>query len=261
MPGEGRHLQRLADRRIRVLRWTRRGAEAGRQAINLNDIRLVRPRPARPRRHRPARHSARRVRPRRLPARHLDGTAMAVLRVRMGRCNVPTDTGQRHRPPDADVIEVDASPLKAIGCGTSIRGGWKTTSTVPPRAGDPDLLVADQPHHPCLLPAPASTRRCPRPRVPGTVGLGRRQGASAEVDADIRLHLPIVWYACSLGYAQQEDEVLEATYMNRYHEAVQIAHDSVMRPWTGAAEDSQRRPLPAPAAWRRTQPRDPAPLR
>ena len=59
------------------------------------------------------------------------------------------------------------------------------------------------------------------------------QGASAEVDADIRLHLPIVWYACAVGMAQQEDEVLEATYMNRFRESATIAHDDVMRPWTG----------------------------
>jgi hypothetical protein len=58
--------------------------------------------------------------------------------------------------------------------------------------------------------------------------------AANEVDADDRLHLPIVWYCCSLGYAQQEDEVLEATYATRYHEALSIAHDSIMRPWTGS---------------------------
>lgn len=59
------------------------------------------------------------------------------------------------------------------------------------------------------------------------------QGASAEVDADLRLHVPICWYVCALGYAQQEDEVLEATYMNRYREAVTLARDAVLRPWTG----------------------------
>ena len=58
-------------------------------------------------------------------------------------------------------------------------------------------------------------------------------GASSEVDADVRLHLPICWYCCSVGYAQQEDEVLEATYMNRYREAVTLAHDAVMRPTRG----------------------------
>lgn len=59
------------------------------------------------------------------------------------------------------------------------------------------------------------------------------QGASGVVDADDRLHLPIVWYCCSAAYAQQEDEVLEQTYMNRFKESAAIARDSVMRPWTG----------------------------
>jgi hypothetical protein len=58
-------------------------------------------------------------------------------------------------------------------------------------------------------------------------------GASAVVDADERLHLPIVWYCCSTGYAQQEDEVLEATYMNRFKESSALARDSVMKSWTG----------------------------
>lgn len=58
-------------------------------------------------------------------------------------------------------------------------------------------------------------------------------GASAEVDADPRLHMAIVWYACSAGYAQQEDEVLEQTYMNRFRESAGIAHDAVMHPWSG----------------------------
>jgi hypothetical protein len=59
------------------------------------------------------------------------------------------------------------------------------------------------------------------------------QGASANVDADDRLHLPIVWYCCAVGYAQQEDEVLEKVYMDRFNQSVIIAHDDVMRPWSG----------------------------
>ena len=58
-------------------------------------------------------------------------------------------------------------------------------------------------------------------------------GASAEVDADQRLHIPVAYYACSMGYAQQEDEVLEATYMTRFRDAVTVAHAAVMRAWTG----------------------------
>lgn len=55
-------------------------------------------------------------------------------------------------------------------------------------------------------------------------------GASGECDCDRRLHIPICWYACSLGYAQQEDEVLEATYLNRFKESSAQARDIIMRP-------------------------------
>ena len=80
--------------------------------------------------------------------------------------------------------------------------------------------------------------------APGDVALfqlfGYRQGsdwialgAGSECDCDRRLHIPICWYACSLGYAQQEDEVLEATYLNRYHETADEARKAIMRPWPG----------------------------
>lgn len=55
-------------------------------------------------------------------------------------------------------------------------------------------------------------------------------GASAECDCDRRLHIPICWYACSLGYAQQEDEVLEVTYLNRFKESSAQAREAIMRP-------------------------------
>jgi hypothetical protein len=58
-------------------------------------------------------------------------------------------------------------------------------------------------------------------------------GASGECDCDRRLHIPICWYACSLGYANQEDEVLEATYLNRFKESSAQARDAIMRSWTG----------------------------
>jgi hypothetical protein len=58
-------------------------------------------------------------------------------------------------------------------------------------------------------------------------------GASSECDADRRLHIPICWYAASLGYAQQEDEVLESTYLNRYRESATMARDTIMRTWSG----------------------------
>ena len=54
-------------------------------------------------------------------------------------------------------------------------------------------------------------------------------GASTEVDADDRLHLPIAYYALSLAYAQQEDEVLEATYLNRFRESLELARQDIMR--------------------------------
>lgn len=56
-------------------------------------------------------------------------------------------------------------------------------------------------------------------------------GAGAEVDADVRLHLPIIYYACSLAYEQQEDEVLSATYMQRYRMRIERAHAAIMEPW------------------------------
>jgi len=59
------------------------------------------------------------------------------------------------------------------------------------------------------------------------------QGAGAEVDADTRLHLPLVWYCCAVAYAQQEDEVLEQTYMNRFRDEATRAAEAVMRVWTG----------------------------
>jgi hypothetical protein len=73
-------------------------------------------------------------------------------------------------------------------------------------------------------------------------------GAGADVDADIRLHLPIVWYVCSLAYAQQEDEVLEQTYANRFHEGATIAHASIMTAWSGEPKilNGMRAPQYAP---------------
>jgi len=55
-------------------------------------------------------------------------------------------------------------------------------------------------------------------------------GASGACDCDRRLHIPICWYAASLGYAQQEDEVLEQRYLDRFHESVSLARDAIMRP-------------------------------
>ena len=57
------------------------------------------------------------------------------------------------------------------------------------------------------------------------------------VDADERLHIALIYFAVSLAYAQQEDEVLEATYMQRYTATVQSAREDVMR------DASQWRPV------------------
>lgn len=49
-------------------------------------------------------------------------------------------------------------------------------------------------------------------------------------DCDPRLHLPLTHYAVALAYAQQEDEVLEATYMDRWQRDVEIARQNIMDP-------------------------------
>lgn len=49
-------------------------------------------------------------------------------------------------------------------------------------------------------------------------------------DCDPRLHLPLTHFATALAYAQQEDEVLEATYMVRWQNDVELAHKAIMEP-------------------------------
>jgi hypothetical protein len=51
-----------------------------------------------------------------------------------------------------------------------------------------------------------------------------------EVDADSRLHLPLAHYAIALAYAKQEDEVLEAQYMDRWFRDVEAARKAIMAP-------------------------------
>lgn len=79
------------------------------------------------------------------------------------------------------------------------------------------------------------------------------EGASGECDADRRLHIPICWYACSLAYAQQEDEVLEQTYLNRFKEGAALARDIIMRPEPTAplqlSHTSYRRPVVPRWTW------------
>ena len=49
-------------------------------------------------------------------------------------------------------------------------------------------------------------------------------------DCDERLHLPLTHYAVALAYAQQEDDQLELTYMDRWQRDVEMAHRAIMEP-------------------------------
>lgn len=55
-------------------------------------------------------------------------------------------------------------------------------------------------------------------------------GASAEPDCDKRLHQLLTYYAIALAYAQQEDEVLEDTYMRRWQNSYLAAHHAICSP-------------------------------
>lgn len=55
-------------------------------------------------------------------------------------------------------------------------------------------------------------------------------GPSAEPDCDDRLHWALAHYAVALAYIQQEDEVLEATYMTRWQRDFEVARRSIMEP-------------------------------
>ncbi len=59
---------------------------------------------------------------------------------------------------------------------------------------------------------------------------------SEEPDCDYRLHMALAHYATALAYAQQEDEVLETTYMDRWQRDVEMARQAIM-------EVPQHRPL------------------
>ena len=66
-------------------------------------------------------------------------------------------------------------------------------------------------------------------------------------DCDERLHLPLASYAIALAYAQQEDEVLETTYMARWQNDVEMAAKAIMEP-------AHRRPLTMGPHYRATKP-------
>ena len=67
-------------------------------------------------------------------------------------------------------------------------------------------------------------------------------GPAAEPDIDPRLHRPLAHYAISLAYAQQEDDVLEQQYMQRWQKDVEQARGAIMEP-------SQDRPLIMGPRW------------
>ena len=61
--------------------------------------------------------------------------------------------------------------------------------------------------------------------------LGAGTDASAEVDADERLHKPLAHYAIAMAYAQQEDEVLEDVYMKRWQSHLNIVGRAITTPY------------------------------
>ena len=60
--------------------------------------------------------------------------------------------------------------------------------------------------------------------------------STTEPDCDERLHLPLANYAIALSYAKQEDETLEANYMDRWQRDVELIRKQIMDPM-------QHRPL------------------
>jgi hypothetical protein len=55
-------------------------------------------------------------------------------------------------------------------------------------------------------------------------------GADSTVDADYRLHYPLVHFAVALAYAQQEATELEDVYMGRWQRDVDAARAAIMEP-------------------------------
>ena len=50
-----------------------------------------------------------------------------------------------------------------------------------------------------------------------------------EVSLEQRLHIPIYHFAVALAYAQQEDEILEQVYMNRWRAGLETIRNDIMR--------------------------------
>lgn len=55
-------------------------------------------------------------------------------------------------------------------------------------------------------------------------------GPNSGPDCDERLHLPLAHYATALAYAREEDETLEAVYMQRWQRDVEMARQAIMEP-------------------------------
>lgn len=51
-----------------------------------------------------------------------------------------------------------------------------------------------------------------------------------QVDLDVRLHIPLMHYAVSLAYAQQEDPELEMQYLQRWQIQINEFKDDILKP-------------------------------
>lgn len=54
--------------------------------------------------------------------------------------------------------------------------------------------------------------------------------AGAEPDCDERLHSALVWYACSLMQAVNEEDVYDSIYYKKWQDVAKAARDDIMRP-------------------------------
>jgi hypothetical protein len=66
---------------------------------------------------------------------------------------------------------------------------------------------------------------------------------TGQVDADPRLHRALAHFAIALAYAQQEDDVLEGRYMDRWQKDVEMARKAIMDP-------ARNRPIVMYGNWR-----------
>lgn len=60
--------------------------------------------------------------------------------------------------------------------------------------------------------------------------IGDGSNPLAVVDADERLHLPLVHYAASIYKAFEEDDVMERVYLGRWSDGLDLARRDIMRP-------------------------------